>query len=520
MSSEKLRKRELRVLKNEPVRGMGVLAVIRMLNESRKGSEILQNGDTRAEKLIDLAAYLNNIYPGYSDELLEVGALGKNKIVTATSYDSIRKLLEAKGGLVRFFLQNMLGSKIGHVLTSEGPDYEAAAKISKPHTRPGAKHTEIAENDIAKTFDEFKAQLTSDEGLPATTLTVEMIYKIMTDTVFGGYQDGDVASWKDDIVYFLKHLIDVQQAYAVGLLAENYPENLPENLSKKVPKMLLRKLSKNNQRNLMRIVAKMQGVSGVLEEMLRIEDELFPKIIRWIEAQEAKNLSNEQLAKMGFLGAVLSVPEAERPKDMKRADIFGIYTAALDSTANAANWLLAEFAQNPEILRKVASLEGDARKQYIQFIQFELWRKDPITPIIFRQVPAGEGLTMSDGKVLEPGTILLLSVGAAGLDEKRFPNPEVFNPDRYYDMTAEEIAQVKKDLYLVFAAGDKHRCQGEGAVYLTLNALINYAADNIKSIEIARVEDGEEVIVGSNNSGVCSPVDQYGKPLQLRVFPN
>ena len=71
-------------------------------------------------------------------------------------------------------------------------------------------------------------QLESVEGLPVTTLTIDMIHAIMTDTVFGGYHDEDedaddyegVASWKDDIVYFLQHLIDVQPFDPIGVATE------------------------------------------------------------------------------------------------------------------------------------------------------------------------------------------------------------------------------------------------------------------------------------------------------------
>lgn len=496
-------RRTLRVIEDESVQGFGVFTAVGMLGQTKTGSEILQNGPLRAEVLIDLAAELNMLHPEHSDHLREVAAFGPYRMVTATSYDSIREALRLR--LHRFVLQSMLAPKIGHVLTSEGENWRTAATISRQHTKPGHTHIAIAMRNIAATFDSFFPQLTSKEGVPATTLTIEMIHAIMTDTVFGGYHDTEVASWKDDIVYFLQHLIDVQQSYAVGLLAEKIYKN--------VPKML--------QRSLMRTVARIQGVPDVLERMLQIEDELFPRILQWIEDQDAASMTDEQLSRMGFLGAALAAHRDGRPMDMTRADIFGIYTAALDSSANAANWLFSELAQNPDILRKVASLHGEERDIYIQYILFELWRKDPITPIIFRQVPAEgtENRTMPDGTTLPPNTIVLLSVGAAGRDPVRFPNPDEFNPDRYFMMTDEQRLQVKRDLELVFAAGDPHRCQGERAVGMTLTTLIQYMADHFERITIAPTETGEQAIPRSNDSGVCSPVDQYGKPLLLRVVP-
>lgn len=448
MSKEKLRKStlELPILSKED--GLDPLTIIDILAQLSDAAAILQDSDMRAQLLVDHVLELNSVHLGHlehSDKLRKLPAFGSWHMVAATSYKSIEDVFKLKIG--RFDLQKKLSKKIGDVVTQDDERWKVAANLSRPYTRPKENqerpeenHTAIARRDIAATFDRFKKELTSKEGMPATTLTVEMIYKIMTDTVFGGYDDEDFGSWKDDIVYYLKHLIDVQQSYAIGV----YTENLPKLV----------------QRTLMRLVAKKQGVSDVLEEMLRIEDDIFPKITQWIEEQQEKNLSEEELNKMGVLGAILRANRAGRSKEESRADIFGIYMAALDSTANASNWLLAEFAQNPEILSKVARLQGDDRTEYIKFILFELWRKDPITPIIFRQVPADEGRTMPDGMYLPPRTIVLLSVGAAGRDPVRFSNPEVFDPDRYYRMTAEERDQVELDLDLVFAR-DKHKCQGQ-----------------------------------------------------------
>lgn len=516
---ERLRPEKLRVLSKD--NGLAPLTVIDRIAQLPEASKILQDGEVRERELIDLAALLNSQIDSqnldFSNTIRELPALGPWRMVTITTYSSIRDAF--KVGLERFVLQKRLAKKIGHVLTSEGKDWQDAALISRPHNRPKPNHTAIAKRDIAATFDEFMPQLTSVEGVPATDFTVDLIHTIMTNTVFGGYHDPEVASWKEPIIYFLQHLIEVQQSYAVGSFAEGLPKKI--------------------QRKLMRSLAEKQGVSDVLENMFKIEDDLFPRIIAWIKKQEDADLSDEQLAKMGFLGAALSAKKAGRPMDMTRADIFGIYTAALDSTANAVNWLLSEFAQHPEILRKVASLEGEERKKYVQFIVFELWRKDTITPIIFRQVPAqdevltdrkdeqgvrikkkvkGKGRTMPDGTFLPRNTVVLLSPGAAGRDPVRFPNPDDFNPDRYYAMTEEEIEQVEADLDLVFA-GDKHKCQGQSAVGRTMDALINYMANRFDSINLAPAEDGQAAVPGSNYSGVRSPVDQYGKALNLRVVP-
>lgn len=221
---------------------------------------------------------------------------------------------------------------------------------------------------------------------------------------------------------------------------------------------------------------------------------------------------------MGFLGAVILAHRKGLDIDVARADIFGIYTAALDSTSNAANWLLAELAQNPEILRKAAKLDGEERKQYIEFILLELWRKDPITPIIFRQVPADEGRTMPDGTFLPPNTIVMISVGSAGLDPVLFPNPKQFNPDRYEGMDRKQIAKMKANVNLVFA-GDKHRCQGRDAANETLRTLLEYLIKNFDRIVISPTKDGKKVEVQSNKSGVSSPVNQDGGDLYFGVEP-
>lgn len=51
----------------------------------------------------------------------------------------------------------------------------------------------------------------------------------------------------------------------------------------------------------------------------------------------------------------------------------------------------------------------------------------------------------------------------------------------------------------------------------TLDTFARFLAENFDRIDIVPTEDGEKVDPVSNNSGVCSPVDQNGKPLKLRV---
>lgn len=259
MPTEKRRLTEFPVLDNEQLKtqGFSLRTAYFMLIQTLEASEILQNGHVREDILVDWAAELNSEFPEWSDNLRKLPSLGPWPVVAVTSYKAIQEVFKLK--LTRLVLQKLLWEKIGPVLTLDDDKYEEAAEISHDHTKKKDDHSQIAEKVIAATFNRFMTELTSEQGLSAKTLTIDMIHEIMTQTVFGGYKNTEVASWKDEIVYFLQHLIDVQQAYAVGAITE------------KLPKIV--------QRALMRLVAKKQRVSDVLENMFRIEDKLFPRIV-------------------------------------------------------------------------------------------------------------------------------------------------------------------------------------------------------------------------------------------------
>lgn len=184
-----------------------------------------------------------------------------------------------------------------------------------------------------------------------------------------------------------------------------------------------------------------------------------------------------------------TVPQEEKPAMLLRnfsdyeisMTIFTFLFASQDATSSACAWLMQLLADRPEMLQQVrqeaTKLRPDPRQEvtldmlenmhYTRACVKETLRYRPpvlMVPYLVKKdfYIAESNYTAPKGSMIVPSTYLSLH------DPEAYPNPDVFNPDRWISGTAED--QGKN--WLVFGTGP-HYCLGQTYAVLNLMCLLH-----------------------------------------------
>lgn len=162
-------------------------------------------------------------------------------------------------------------------------------------------------------------------------------------------------------------------------------------------------------------------------------------------AQRPTNLLEALLVTRDEHGAVLS-----------DADIFGntmtLLLAGEDTTANTLAWMMHFLAEHPEtqaaLRAEVDAVVGDAplwtdpaqadRFRYVEGVMSEALRLKPVAPTFF--LTALKDVELG-GVHVPAGTVVIISMRVAALDEARFEHAHAFRPERWLDDTPHAYAQ-------------------------------------------------------------------------------
>ncbi|KAI8873141.1 cytochrome P450 [Ramicandelaber brevisporus] len=150
--------------------------------------------------------------------------------------------------------------------------------------------------------------------------------------------------------------------------------------------------------------------------------------------------------------------------DVLVRNVIGMYTAAHDTTAAALTMAIAELGRNPDIQERarkhvfdimgdpandeedagaVPTAEQQRQMTYLTMIIKETLRMWPSVPVVpaRRSVPgpSGEECVLSDGTVVPCGMRLNISVVAIHRNPKYWPEPHVFNPERFASDTSDSL---------------------------------------------------------------------------------
>ncbi|KAJ5698999.1 cytochrome P450 [Penicillium macrosclerotiorum] len=202
--------------------------------------------------------------------------------------------------------------------------------------------------------------------------------------------------------------------------------------------------------------------------------------------------------------------DVEKPTNMIREftnkeiseTLFTFLFASQDASSSATTWLFQILAQRPDVLDRLRQENLDARGgdrtkpfdlpmleslTYTNAVIKELLRHRP--PVIFVPYLATKDFPVTADYTVPRGSMIIPSCYPALHDPDAYPDPNVFNPDRWITGDAES----KTKNWLVFGAGP-HDCLARRYVPLSMAAMIGKAALELDWKHFA-TEQSEEIRV-------------------------
>ncbi|KAJ5729166.1 Cytochrome P450 61 [Penicillium malachiteum] len=164
--------------------------------------------------------------------------------------------------------------------------------------------------------------------------------------------------------------------------------------------------------------------------------------------------------------------------------LFTFLFASQDASSSATTWLFQILAQRPDVLDRLReenlnARNGDKTKScdlamlesltYTNAVIKELLRHRP--PVIFVPYLAKKDFPVTPDYTVPKGSMIIPSCYPALHDPEVYPEPDVFNPDRWITGDAES----KTKNWLVFGAGS-HDCLARRYVPMSMAAMIGKAA--------------------------------------------
>jgi len=190
--------------------------------------------------------------------------------------------------------------------------------------------------------------------------------------------------------------------------------------------------------------------------------------------------------------AVACIEDGERPSVLVREftdfeiaqTMFTFLFASQDASSSATTWLFQIMAQRPDVLDRVRKENLEARNGdintplslqmlesmvYTNAVVKELLRYRP--PVIFVPYVAKKAFPVTPTYTVPRGAMIVPSCYPALHDPEVYPQPDVFDPERWISGDAGE----KSKNWLVFGTGP-HNCIAQQYVQLTMTAMIGKAA--------------------------------------------
>nr|QZP43534.1 cytochrome P450 monooxygenase CYP9G51 [Ephestia elutella] len=182
--------------------------------------------------------------------------------------------------------------------------------------------------------------------------------------------------------------------------------------------------------------------------------------------------------------------------------VFIFFVAGFESSAGALTTTIHELALNPEVEEKLyqeckqfrdsektLTFENVGQLKYLDCVINENMRKWAAAIIMDRTCtkayelpPPREG---AKPVTLKPGDVIYNMVNCIHMDEKYFPNPEVFDPERFSD---ENKHKIKPFTFMPFGMGPRN-CIGSRFALLELKVLLYSLVVNFKIKKSKRTLD-------------------------------
>ncbi|KAL5276675.1 hypothetical protein ACFFRR_002098 [Megaselia abdita] len=195
----------------------------------------------------------------------------------------------------------------------------------------------------------------------------------------------------------------------------------------------------------------------------------FMRIVReTVNYREENNIRRNDF--MDLLIDLKNNKDGENPEgltiDETCAHAFIFILGGFETSSSTMGFMLYELAKNPDIQEKlrdhinsvledhdgVISYDCMKAMKYLEQVTMETLRKYPIAPQILRLTQEDYKVPESD-LILEKGTSILIPVRAIHNDPEIYPNPEIFDPERF---SFGEIGKRHTQSFLGFGDGPRN----------------------------------------------------------------
>ncbi|EPS93950.1 hypothetical protein FOMPIDRAFT_48762 [Fomitopsis schrenkii] len=225
----------------------------------------------------------------------------------------------------------------------------------------------------------------------------------------------------------------------------------------------------------------------------------------------------EEAAEKGVLDAAVE-------KDIEIA-LAILYIAGIDTTSSTLSTFVLLMMLHHDVQRKVQeeldtvvgytrlpTLEDRATLPYLEAVFTEVYRYTHVasrTPLMLTEDDVYAGYNLSEG------TVVVVNIWAMSRDEKRFPDPDRFDPERFMDSSLSAEAKEARDpRKFVFGFG-RRLCPGR---MLADSSIFLAAANLLAAFDIRPAQENGTLDLLSPSS-FTSGIVRHPKPFQCRVVP-
>ncbi|TLS45757.1 cytochrome P450 [Streptomyces montanus] len=375
--------------------------------------------------------------------LVEITLQPGTRTIIVQDPELIRVMLKDLGPSLdkgRFF--EKMGQLLGDsVVTAAGQDHVRKRRQLHPAFARGeiARYVDIMRGEVTNTVDNWKPGQTLDVREAMVKLSLDMLAK----TVFSGSLD------ETTFRRLRRDLSVVMNGVGARIMLPDWVEKLPLPFNRRF----------DQARDAVR--ATIQSAVDELQESGHDTGDMLSMLLRAEDEQTGQPMTGHQIC----------------------SEILTLAVAGTETTASVLSWILYELARHPDtearVLAELDEILGDRpvtfedvnRLPYLRRVIDEVLRLHHTGWLVTRRTVTE---TRLGEWTLPAGTELAYCQHALHRDPALFPNPLVFNPDRWLDSEQPPPSGA----FLPFGEG-KHKCIGER---FALTELITAIATIIREV--------------------------------------
>ncbi|MBA0653556.1 hypothetical protein Goklo_020719 [Gossypium klotzschianum] len=268
---------------------------------------------------------------------------------------------------------------------------------------------------------------------------------------------------------------------------------------------------------------------GYEKAMKRTAKELDSIVGGWLEEHKQKRLmGGGDIKEQDFMDVMLNILEDANitcydADTINKATCLNLVLAGSDTTMVTLTWALSLLLNNPHVLKRAQDEldmhvgkhrlleESDVRNMvYLQAIVKETLRLYPPEPVISLRA-ASEDCNLSTGYRIPSGTQLMVNAWKIQRDERVWPEPHDFQPERFLTTNKDMDFQGQTFELIPFGSG-RRSCPG---VSLALKMLHFILGSFLHSFKVATLSELEDVDM-TESPGLTNP---KATPLEVLITP-